>query len=125
MRLLLDSTFLIDHLRGDLAATDRWHRIFSDDRPFVNEIVACEVRSGLRPYEEDHLRSLLEPIEFVQPAVETALLAGRWRAELSRQGVTLSVADALIAAAAAAIRAAVLTRNVGDFALTPVSVETY
>jgi len=35
------------------------------------------------------------------------------------------LADALIASAAVAIDAAVLTRNVRDFALTPVRVETY
>jgi predicted nucleic acid-binding protein len=37
----------------------------------------------------------------------------------------LSLADALIAAAADASDAAVLTRNVRDFAMTPVRIETY
>jgi predicted nucleic acid-binding protein len=37
----------------------------------------------------------------------------------------LSLEDALIAAAAEAAEATVLTRNVRDFALTPARVETY
>jgi predicted nucleic acid-binding protein len=35
------------------------------------------------------------------------------------------VPDALIAAAAQSLDAAILTRNVSDFALTPVRIETY
>jgi len=39
--------------------------------------------------------------------------------------MALSTPDALIAATADALGAAVLTRNVKDFALTPVRVESY
>jgi predicted nucleic acid-binding protein len=51
--------------------------------------------------------------------------AGRWRAEARRRGRTLSLPDALIAAAAVAMDATVITRNVRDFALTPAVVESY
>jgi predicted nucleic acid-binding protein len=67
----------------------------------------------------------LEPIECIQPGPEHALLAGHWRAEARVVGRSLSLADALIAAAAESQDAAVLTRNVRDFALTPIRVETY
>ena len=40
-------------------------------------------------------------------------------------GRHLSLADALIAAAADVADAAVLTRNIRDFAMTPVRIETY
>lgn len=126
MRLLLDSTFLIDHLRGDAAAVKELARIFEyGDEPIVTEIVVSEVRAGLLPDAERHLTTLLEPMEFVQPDPGTAMRAGRWRAELRARGRALSLADALIAAAAASVGASVLTRNVRDFALTPVAVETY
>ena len=52
----------------------------SGDEPFVNEIVVCEVRAGLRDVDVDRLEPLLEPIEFIQPGPESALAAGRWRA---------------------------------------------
>jgi len=126
VRLVLDSSFVIDHLRGERSAVARWHRIFeAGDEPIVTEIVICEVRAGLRPEAERHLEGLLMPVEFVQPALDTAMTAGRWRAEARTRGRTLSLADALIAAAADSLGAAVLTRNVRDFRLTPVRVETY
>jgi predicted nucleic acid-binding protein len=126
VRLLLDSTFVIDHLRGEPHAVDRFRRIFEEgDDPIVTEIVVCEVRAGLLAEAERYLDALLEPIEYVQPGIETAMTAGRWRADLRGRGWTLSLADSLIAAAAHTVGAAVLTRNVRDFALTPVTVERY
>jgi predicted nucleic acid-binding protein len=80
MRLMLDSTFLIDHLRGERAAIARLGDIFeSGDEPFVNEVVVAEVRTGLFPFEEPSFRRLLEPVEFVQPGPDWTLLAGTWR----------------------------------------------
>jgi predicted nucleic acid-binding protein len=126
MRILLDSTFVIDHLRGVPEAMEGMASIFENgDEPFVTEVVVCEVRAGLRPEDERYLVALLEPIEFVQPGPDQALTAGRWRAELRSRGRTLSLADSLIATAADSLGASVLTRNVRDFALTPVPVETY
>jgi predicted nucleic acid-binding protein len=126
MRLVLDSTFIVDHLRGDPAALRRLRDLFEDgDDPIVTEIVVCEVRSGLLPHEEKHFAALLEPMEFVQPGVAAALTAGRWRSELHKRGRTLSIGDALIGACADALGATVLTRNAKDFALMPVPVQVY
>ena len=126
MRLVLDSSFVIDHLRGEPAAVRRLRDAFEDgDDPIVTEIVVCEVRAGLRADDEKHFEAFLEPIEFVQPGVETAMTAGRWRDELRRGGRTLSLGDALIGASAEALGATVLTRNARDFALMPVAVEVY
>lgn len=126
MRLMLDASFLVDHLRGQGAALARWDAIFRNgDEAFVNEVAVCEVRTGLRPEHEEMLVRLLEPIEFVQPGPEAAITAGRWRHEASARGYTLSLPDSLIASAADALHATVLTRNLRDFALTPVAVESY
>ena len=126
MRLLLDSTFVIDLLDGAPEAIRRQRAIFeTGDEPFVNEVVVCEVRAGLRPDDVPSLVGILEPVEFVQPGPEAALLAGAWRRDAHERGRRLSLPDALIAAAADTIGAAVLTRNVRDFALTPIRVETY
>jgi predicted nucleic acid-binding protein len=51
-------------------------------------------------------------------------LAGEWRSAARRRGETVATTDALDAATAYQL-GAVLTRNVRDFALTPVRVETY
>jgi len=126
MRLLLDSAFVIDVLAGVPEAAKRQRQLFEEgDEPFVNEIVVCEVRAGLRDVDVDELEALLEPVEFIQPGPDSAMSAGEWRRQAHERGHSLSLPDALIAAAAQAIDAAILTRNVRDFALTPVRIETY
>lgn len=125
-RYMLDATFLIDYLRAERAAIERFGRFFAEgDDALVNEITVCETRYGLRPAQVADFAAMLRPIEFVQPGPDAALTAGRWRAEARERGGMLSLSDALIAAAAEAADAIVLTRNVRDFSLTPVRVESY
>ena len=126
MRYILDTSFVIDFLRSEPAAVARFRRLFEDgDDGMVNEIIVSEAATGSRSWPDANLQQMLASVEFVQPGPEAALEAGRWRAVARRRGRTLSIADALIAAAAAAGGATVLTRNVRDFALTPVRVESY
>ena len=125
-RYILDTTFVIDYLRDLAPAVARMARFFDDgDEPMITEIVACEVATGSPAHPDPDLVRFLDQIDFVQPPYEAALRAGQWRAEARMRGHTLSLADALIAATADVADAAVLTRNVRDFALTPVRVETY
>jgi predicted nucleic acid-binding protein len=124
-RFVLDTTFIIDHLRGDPAAQERFDRMFTNgDEPIVNEIVACEAWTGAPTPDDPALRAILDAVKFVQPGPASAERAGAWRQKARRRGFVLSLADALIAAAAEA-DAVVLTRNVREFALTPVRVDTY
>jgi len=126
MRILADSAFVIDYLNGVPAAASRWREVFeAGDEPVINEIVVCEVATGLKPWEVHDFEAFLEPAEFVQPGPDAALVAGRWRSEARAAGRTLGLADALIAATAYVDGAAVLTRNSHDFALTPVRLVTY
>ncbi len=123
---LLDTSFVIDYWHGRVEAVARMEELYAAGAPlFVNEVVVCELFAGLQPAELDDARRFLEPLEFLQPGPEAAAAAGRWRAEARANGRTLHLADALIAAAAGAAGAAVLTRNVRDFVLSPVSVESY
>jgi predicted nucleic acid-binding protein len=126
VRLLLDAAFVIDFLRGLPEAIARFAAIFeAGDEPFVNDIVVCEVRAGMRDIDVHNLTALIEPLEFIQPGPDSALLAGQWRAEARNRGHHLSLPDSLIAAAAESVGAVVLTRNQLNFALTPVRVEGY
>jgi predicted nucleic acid-binding protein len=126
MRYLLDTTFVIDHLRGDPVAVARLAAIVENgDEPFVCDVVACEAWTGAHDDSDRDLVGLLRFVEFVQAGPEHARRAGRWRADALRRGWTLSAPDALIAASAEALDAAVLTRNLRDFALTAARVETY
>jgi len=126
MRILLDSTFLIDHLRSLPAAATRLAALFADgDEILVEPVAVCEVRFGVRDVHMPAFLGLLEPLEVVSAGRETALLAGHWRMRARAAGHHLGLPDALIAATAHALGASVLTRNVRDFALTPVRIETY
>jgi predicted nucleic acid-binding protein len=126
MRYLIDTTFVIDHLRGDPAARARMARAAEvGDELFVNEVVVAEAWAGAHVDHDRDLEVFLRFLELVQPGPETARAAGRWRAGARGRGWTLSMTDALIAAAAQSLDAVLLTRNLRDFALTPVRVETY
>ena len=123
-RYVLDTTFVIDHLRGDPAALARFDRIFADgDQPVVTEVIACEAWAGAPIDGDPALEALLMATEFVQAGPDAARRAGQWRQQARSRGHVLSLADALIAAAAD--DGVVLTRNVRDFALTPIRVEPY
>lgn len=126
MRYLLDTTFAIDFLRNQAAALDRLERLFSNaDEAFVSDIVVCELATGARASDEPGLAAFIRAVEFVQPGPEVAELAGRWRGQARRRGLTISVPDALIAATADALGATLITGNVRDFELLPVPVEGY
>jgi predicted nucleic acid-binding protein len=126
LRFVLDTSFAIDFLRARPAAIARMERLVSaGDEPFINDVVLCELATGSRPDEGAALDAFVESLEFVQPGPDVARQAGAWRGAARARGETLSVPDALIAATADALGAAVLTRNERDFALTPVAVEGY
>lgn len=126
MRYLLDTTFIIDHLRDDPGALRKFALIFeAGDDVFVNEVVACEAWTGAHRAGDPDLEAVLGVVEFVQPAPDHARIAGRWRAEARALGRTLGLGDALIAACADSLDAVVLTRNTRDFALMPIHVEAY
>jgi predicted nucleic acid-binding protein len=123
---LLDTTFLIDHLRGKPEAVDRLRRMAErGDLAYVNDIVTAEAWAGAPADDDRDLIVLLQFLEFIAAGPEHARVAGRWRARTRAVGRDIGIADALIAACANDARATVLTRNTADVALTPVAVETY
>jgi predicted nucleic acid-binding protein len=125
-RYLLDTTFIVDHLRGVPEAVQRLRQIVEQgDLPFVNDIVTAEAWAGAPSDDDRPLANLLEFLEFIAAGPTHAKVAGRWRARSRAAGRDIGTADALIAACAEDAHASVLTRNLREFALTPVPVETY
>jgi predicted nucleic acid-binding protein len=124
---MLDTTFLIDHLRAVPGAIDRLEQMYAQgDDPIVTSITTAELWAGLRAEADSPLiDTALRYLEYVPGGPEAARVAGEWRASARRKGFDLDVTDALIAATAFHLGAAILTRNVRDLALTPVRVETY
>ena len=126
VRYLLDTTFLIDVLRGVPAALERLDRLHHDgDDPLVTAITTTELWAGRVAGTEAAIEGLVPHVEYAHAGPSTARRAGEWRADAREAGKTLATPDALIAATAFDAGAAVLTRKTRDFRLTPVRVETY
>ena len=123
--VLLDTTVLIDLLRGRPGAVSRLRALRSaGDRPHVCAINVEEVVRGIRGEAETEAATrLFDGLEMVALAREEGQLAGEWRRTFGSRGVTLTQADCLIAAAAVSIGGRLATGNPADFPMTELSVE--
>ncbi|HXJ64850.1 MAG TPA: PIN domain-containing protein [Actinomycetota bacterium] len=122
--VVLDTTVLIDYLRGRPRTVARLTGLESiGDQPYVCAISVEEVTRGLRPVEDDTFVDLLEGVRVAPLGVPEGRLAGYWRRTMSKRGRTVLQADALIAAASVGVGARVATGNPRDFAFPGVAVE--
>ena len=122
-RLLLDSTVIIDALRGRAAAGRLAALRRTGTEPWVCAISVEEIWRGLRPEEEPVARRMFNGLRMAPLGAAEGVRAGTWRREYAQRGHTLHQADCLIAAAALGIGAALATANVGDFPMSDLSVE--
>lgn len=121
--LLLDSTVLIDHLRGRPVAERLEARARSGDLLTTTGINVEEIVRGLRPRETAAADALFEGLLVIPIGLDEGRQAGTWRREFAAQGTTLSHADCLVAAAALAAGAHLATGNPGDFPMPDLVVE--
>ena len=125
MRYLLDSTLLIDHVRGLPEAVDTVRQMFSEPNDlYICDVVVTEVLSRGTDDEIDVMRGLIDALEYV--ATDPA--AARWAGESRRLAGRTSprtVSDALIAGVAFGNDATVVTRNPRDFVRQGVRVLAY
>lgn len=124
-RVLLDSTVIIDALRGRPAAGRVAGLRRSGIEPWVCVISIEEIWRGLRPGEEAIARRFFRGTRLAPLGVAEGEQAGRWRREFADRGVTLHQADCLIAAAALGVAATLATANVTDFPMAELTVENW
>ena len=122
-RLVLDSTVLIDALRGRPAAARITELRRAGTEPWVCAISVEEIWRGVRPSEEPAVRRLMGALRLAPLGAAEGIRAGTWRREFAARGVTLHQADCLIAAAAAGVGASLATANVADFPMPDLNVE--
>jgi predicted nucleic acid-binding protein len=121
--LFLDTTVLIDALRGRGAA-DRVRALRRrGDVPLICAINVDEVWRGARPGEEDVIRTFLTGLRLVPLGRAEGELAGTWRREYAERGITLQQAGCLVAAAALRAGATLATGNPDDFPFRELAVE--
>jgi predicted nucleic acid-binding protein len=121
-RLLLDSTVLIDALRGRAAADSLRRARRNGDEPWVCAISVEEIWRGLREEEVAAAASLFRGLRCAPLGVSEGVRAGTWRREFASRGVTLHQADCLIASAAVGMGAVLATDNPKDFPMSEVEV---
>lgn len=123
MLLVLDTTILIDHLRGRPVV----HRIDQLlDRGVTlatTTINVEEIIRGLRDTEQDAAERLFAGLVTLPITAPVAWLAGRWRRDHAARGVTLWQAHCLIAATAALHGADLATGNPKDFPMDGLKVQ--
>ena len=114
--VLLDTTVLIDLLRGRQGARNRLTALReAGDEAWTSAINVEEVARGLRPGEQEATRRLVDGLRVAPLGSREGWLAGEWRRQFAEHGVTLAQADCLVAAAAAAVNARLATGNVKHF----------
>jgi predicted nucleic acid-binding protein len=122
-RVLLDTTVLIDALRGR-PATERLRELrAAGDTPWVCAITVEEVARGLRPGEEPGARRQLAGLRHVPLGDAEGWQAGVWRRDYAARGVTLAQGDCLIAAAALSLGSRLATGNPRHFPMPELAVE--
>lgn len=121
--LLLDTTVLIDFLRGRPVVDAVTARVRSGDELYVSPIGIEELYRGLREAERPDASRLIAGLRLASLTKEAARQAGEWRREHSERGVTLSQADCLVAASAWSVGAILATGNPKDFPMTGIAVE--
>jgi predicted nucleic acid-binding protein len=124
-RVLLDTTVLVDVLRGR-SATERLRELRgAGDTPWVCAVNVEEIARGLRPADEPRARRLLTGLRIVPLAEAEGWQAGVWRRDYAARGLTLSQSDCLIAAAALALGGRLATGNPRHFPMPELSVEDW
>jgi predicted nucleic acid-binding protein len=123
LALLLDTTVLVDALRGREAAARVRGLRSSEEAPWICAVNIDEVLRGIREHERDAAMHLLSGLHIAPLGRAEGTRAGDWRREFARKGIALSQADCLIAAAAVGIGALLATGNPKDFPMPELRVE--
>jgi predicted nucleic acid-binding protein len=119
---VLDSTVLIDYLRGRPTVERVSALAETGDLLATTAINVEEIVRGLWPAEVGAATELVAGLEVLSIDRAAAWQAGEWRRGFSARGVTLWQADCLIAATAKVNGAALVTGNPKDFPMPEVEV---
>lgn len=120
---VLDSTVLIDFLRGRPAVARVTALREAGDVPATTAINVDEIVRGLRPTDEPAARSLFGGLVVLRTGRRAGWQAGEWRREFAGRGITLYQADCLVAATAWTHGATLVTGNPKDFPMDGLTVE--
>ncbi|MFZ0160860.1 MAG: type II toxin-antitoxin system VapC family toxin [Kineosporiaceae bacterium] len=120
MTILLDTSILIDHLRGTPDARAALKAAVRDgERLAASVLTKVEVLSGMRPEEEQATRGLLASLDLIAVDDAVAERAGGLANQYLRSYPGVDPVDYVIAATAQHLDAALWTRNLKHFPMFP------
>lgn len=115
MTALVDTSILIDYLRGYQPAAQLLEHERSLAVLYASEMTRLEVLAGMRPAEELRTRTLLSALEWHPVDEQVAEQAGALGRQWLPSHHTIDGADLAIAATAIRTNSRLLTRNVKHF----------
>ena len=121
---LLDTTVLIDCLRGKSETVEFLGRIASE-----GSVAGCclinivEVYAGMRDRERQATKKLLESLEYYEVTKDIAQQAGEYKRQYGERGITLSLSDVIIAAVAISDELVLVTGNPRHYPMPEISLK--
>ena len=116
MRLLLDTSVLIDVLRSRNQRRELLAELARSGHSFATSALnVAEVYAGMRPEEERETETFLDALQCHELSRSAAQIAGAFKNKWGRKGRTLTLADAIVAAVALEHGCVLMTDNRKDF----------
>jgi len=120
LTVVLDTSVLIDHLRGD----PRARQLITDIEAkrgmlSASVLTKVEVLAGMRPTERSRTRRLLEAINWLEVDDDLAERAGALASRFLRSHPGIELVDYVIAATVERLGADLITRNHKHFPMFP------
>jgi predicted nucleic acid-binding protein len=123
-KYLLDTTIIIDHLRGDKKVNFYLERIGQR-----GDIAGCcciniaETYAGMRKKEKEKTDRFIESLYYFEVTKEVAKLAGELRQKYLKKGKTLATTDVIITATATTYNLILITKNVKHYPFSEPRIE--
>lgn len=126
MTVVVDTSVLIDHLRGhDEARATLQAALGRGDRLVASLVTKVEVLAGMRPSEESATRQLLSALDWIAVDDAIAERAGHLANLFLRSHPGVDPVDYIIAATAEELEAQLWTRNLKHFPMFPELASPY
>lgn len=120
MAVVIDTSVLIDHLRGNEAARAVLRgAATAGQRLYASVLTKVEVLAGVRPSEEYATRRLLDSLDWVDVDNQLAEVAGMLARQYLPSHPGVDPVDYIIAATTQRLGAELWTRNVRHFPMFP------
>jgi len=117
---LLDADVIIWFLRGDEATIDLVSKLQTGNIPAVSAITILQVKAGMRPKEKQPTEEFLDSMQSYDVTPRIATKAAEYLRTFRAQGLTLEIADLMVAAMASVHGLTLVTYNKSHFPMTDI-----